>query len=38
VLIATGALIRAYTAVGQLRPDGAVELLTLELDLGTDWT
>ena len=38
VLIATGALIRAYTVVGQLRPDGAVELLTLELDLGTDWT
>jgi hypothetical protein len=37
VLIAAGALIRAYTVVGQLRPDGAVELLTLELDLGTDW-
>jgi hypothetical protein len=36
VLIATGDLIRAYTVVGQLRPDGAVELLTLELDLGMD--
>lgn len=37
VLIATGHLIRAYTIVGQFRPDGAVELLTLELDLGTEW-
>jgi len=37
VLIATGALVRAYTVVGQLRPDGAIELLTLELDVGTDW-
>lgn len=38
VLLATGVLVRAYTVVGQLRPDGAVELLTLELDLGTDWS
>jgi hypothetical protein len=37
VSIATGDLIRAYTVVGRLRPDGAVELLTLELDLEMEW-
>jgi hypothetical protein len=37
ILIATGLLVRAYSVVGQLVPDGAVELLSLELDLG-GWT
>ena len=37
VLISAGVLVRAYSVVGQLRPDGAVELITLELDLGRDW-
>ncbi len=34
VLISTGVLVSAYSVVGQLRPDGAVELLTLDVDLG----
>ena len=37
VLMSTGPLVRIYSVVGQLRPDGAVELITLDLDLGTDW-
>ena len=38
VMIATGALVRGYSVVGQLAPDGAVELVALELDIGTDWS
>lgn len=38
VLIATGLLVRGLTVVGQLAPDGAVELISLELDLGTDFS
>ncbi len=38
VLISTGALVRAYSVVGQLAPDGAVELIALELDRNSDWT
>jgi hypothetical protein len=34
ILIATGTLVPAYTVIGQLAPDGAVELVRLELDLG----
>lgn len=37
VMIATGILVRGYSVVGQLAPDGAVELVTLELDIGSDW-
>jgi len=37
VLMSTGTLVRIYSVVGQLRPDGAVELIALDLDLGTDW-
>jgi hypothetical protein len=37
VMIATGVLVRSYSVVGQLAPDGAVELVALELDLGSDW-
>lgn len=37
VLIAAGMLVRAFTVVGQLASDGAVELIALELDLGPDW-
>lgn len=33
ILIATGMLISAYTVIGQLAPDGAVELVRLELDV-----
>lgn len=32
ILIAKGVLVRALTVVGQLASDGAVELITLELD------
>jgi hypothetical protein len=38
VLIATGVPVRSYSVVGQLASDGAVDLVTLELDLGSDWT
>ena len=37
VLMSTGPLVRIYSVIGQLRPDGAVELLALDLDLGSDW-
>ena len=33
VLIAAGTLVRALTVVGQLASDGAVELISLEIDL-----
>jgi hypothetical protein len=32
ILIATGKLIVAFSVVGQLMPDGAIELLRLDLD------
>lgn len=38
VLISTGVLVRAYSVVGQLGRDGAVELVSLEIDVGQDWT
>jgi hypothetical protein len=38
LLIATGQLVRAFSVVGQLAPDGAVELINLEIDTGNDWT
>jgi hypothetical protein len=38
VLIGTGFLVRAFSVVGQLAPDGAVEVISLDLDLGTDWS
>jgi hypothetical protein len=34
ILISTGLLLPAYTVVGQLAPDGAVELIQLDVDLG----
>ncbi len=34
VLISTGVLVRAYSVVGQLGRDGAVELVSLEIDQG----
>jgi hypothetical protein len=37
-MIATGVLVRGYSVVGQLAPDGAVELVALELDLGGERT
>ena len=37
VLVAAGMLVRAFTVVGQLVSDGAVELISLELDVGLDW-
>jgi len=38
VLIASSRLVRAYSVVGQLAPDGAVELIAIEFDLGADWS
>ena len=38
ILMTTGLLVRACSVVGQLGPDGAVEQISLELDLGQDWT
>jgi hypothetical protein len=37
ILISTGVLVRAYSVVGQLGLDGAVELVSLEIDVGHDW-
>ena len=37
LLISAGVLMRGFSVVGQLASDGAVELITLDLDLGTDW-
>ena len=34
VLVAAGMLVGAVSVVGQLAPDGAVELISLEIDLG----
>lgn len=34
VLVATGMLVHGVSVVGQLAPDGAVELISLEIDLG----
>ncbi len=38
VMIATGVLVGSYSVVGQLASDGAIELVALELDLGSDWS
>ena len=38
ILISTGIVVRAYTVVGQLSPDGSVELVSLDIDTGPDWT
>ena len=37
IFIATGALVPMFAVVGQLSPDGAVELVQLDLDLGGEW-
>lgn len=36
ILVSTGVVVRAYTVVGQTVADGAVELISLDVD--TDWT
>ena len=38
ILIATGIVVRAYSVVGQASPDGAVELVALDLDDDPDWS
>ncbi|MCY4515975.1 MAG: hypothetical protein OXB99_01910 [Acidimicrobiaceae bacterium] len=35
VLISSGVLVRALSVVGQLAPDGAIELVSIDIDL--DW-
>jgi hypothetical protein len=37
VLISTGVLVRGFVVVGQLASDGAIELISLELDVGEDY-
>jgi len=34
LLISTGMLVPTFVVVGQLAPDGAVELIQLDIDLG----
>jgi hypothetical protein len=34
ILISTSILVRAYAAIGQLAPDGAVDLIQLDIDVG----
>lgn len=36
-LIGTGYTVAAFVAVGQLSQDGAVELVSLDLDFGEGW-
>jgi hypothetical protein len=36
ILVATGVLVSRFAVVGQLAPDGAVELIQLDLDLEPD--
>jgi hypothetical protein len=38
LMMSTGMLVRAYTVIAQRASDGAVELISLELDLGQDWS
>ncbi len=38
VLIATGVVVRAYSVVGQSSPDGAIELISLDIDADVDWS
>ncbi len=35
VLISSGVLVRALSVVGQIAPDGAIELVSIDIDL--DW-
>lgn len=37
-LISTGVLVRAFTVVGQLVADGAIELISLDIEPGNDWS
>jgi hypothetical protein len=37
LLIAAGVLVRGVAVIGQLGPDGSIELLSIRLDLDTDW-
>jgi len=37
ILIAGGMLVPRFSVVGQLAPDGAVELVRLRIDLGAGW-
>jgi hypothetical protein len=37
ILIVTGSLVTAFSVVGQLAPDGAVELVQLDIDTGPPW-
>lgn len=38
ILISTGIVVRAYTVVGQVYEDGAVELISLDLDTDQNWS
>ena len=38
ILISTGIVVRAYTVIAQLSPDGAIELLALDIDTDLDWS
>jgi hypothetical protein len=37
IMITAGSLVPRYAVVGQLAPDGAVELVQLDLDLESGW-
>ncbi len=38
ILISTGVVVHAYSVVGQATADGAVELVSLDLDTNQDWS
>jgi hypothetical protein len=37
MLIGAGALVRGFVVIGQLGPDDSIELLSIRLDLDTEW-
>jgi len=38
ILIAAGSLVAAFSVIGQLAPDGAIELVQLDIDFGPAWS
>ena len=38
ILISTSIVVRADAVVGEASPDGSVELVSIDLDTGRDWT
>ena len=37
LLVTAGALVRGVAVIGELTPDGTIELVNIQLDLETEW-